>query len=67
MSDEKIKQVNIGDKDERKAEIEKFKREMGYMVELTKEVAKLRFAEYKAYVDAGFTEEQSLKLITGVK
>jgi hypothetical protein len=61
MSD-KIVGLNT-EKDDNRAQLERIRREKPLLIELQKEVAEIKYATFKAYVDAGFTEEQALDLL----
>lgn len=51
------------EKDDNRAQLERIRREKPLLIELQKEVAEIKYATFKAYVDAGFTEEQALDLL----
>jgi hypothetical protein len=51
------------EKDKSLAALEQLKRDSETMKELYREMAKIKYATYKAYVDEGFTPEQALTLL----
>ena len=51
------------DKDNTLAALEKLKRDSELMKEVYIEMAKMKYALYKGYLDAGFTPEQALTLL----
>lgn len=57
-----IKELSF-EKDKTKGDIEKFRREMENAVLITQEVAKFKFAQFKAFTDAGFSEQQAMELL----
>jgi len=65
MSDENttIQEVNFGDKDKLIGQLEKMRRDLPYYLEMSKLVAQIKKANYDAYVEQGFTEEQAMELI----
>lgn len=64
MSDLKV--LNIGDKDEMIASLEKLKRNLPNIIEAMQLSAKIRRSAYLAFVAEGFTEEQALELVKGM-
>jgi hypothetical protein len=52
------------EKDANVAQLERIRREKPLIIELQKELAEIKYATYKSYVDAGFTEEQALVLLS---
>jgi hypothetical protein len=64
MSDNKITELPNFERDKVAAEIEAFKRNLPVMLERVALLAKYRHAAFKAYIDAGFTEDQALRLCT---
>jgi hypothetical protein len=56
------------EKEKRQMELEKMKNDMDYLTDILTQSAKMRFVQYQAFVDAGFTEEQSMDLMkAGIK
>ena len=53
------------DKDKNIAMLEKLKRDSDTLIELYQEVAKIKYAAYKAYMDAGFSKEEALLMVRG--
>ena len=51
------------DKDKNIAMLEKLKRESDTIVEMYREIAKIKFGAYKAYLEAGFTREEALMMV----
>jgi hypothetical protein len=51
--------------DDRKALIERLKRDLQDQIELDRLFAKYRRSQFEAYVGEGFTPDQALKLVIG--
>jgi len=52
------------EKDSNIAQLERIRREKPMIIELQRELAEIKYATYRSYVDAGFTEEQALLLLS---
>jgi hypothetical protein len=46
-----------------KAQIDKLEREMDDLIKMQKLVAKLRYEQYSAFIDAGFSREEALLMV----
>ena len=46
-----------------KAQIDKLEREMGDLIKMQKLVAKLRYEQYSAFIDEGFSREEALLMV----
>lgn len=64
MSD--LKLLEIGDKDEMVASLEKLKRNLPNIIEAMHLSAKIKRAAYLAFIEQEFTEEQALELVKGM-
>ena len=53
------------DKDKNIAMLEKLKRDSDTLIELYQEVAKIKYAAYRAYMDAGFSKEEAMLMVRG--
>jgi hypothetical protein len=52
------------EKDDNIAQLERIRREKPMLIALQREVAEIKYASFRAYVDAGFSVEQALKLLS---
>jgi len=62
MAEDGPRVVDIGVKDMGQAELDKLKRALPRMQEVTEIVAELRRHSYEAHIKQGFTDEQALEL-----
>jgi hypothetical protein len=53
------------DKDKNIAMLEKLKRDSDTLIELYQEVAKIKYAAYRAYMNAGFSKEEAMLMVRG--
>lgn len=62
MSNSKLIDVSVFEKNEAVAEIENLKRQMPYLIEYVTIAARLHRASYEAHKKQGFTDEEALEL-----
>jgi uncharacterized protein (UPF0128 family) len=62
MKDDNIYTI-VSETEKTKANLEKLRREMPEIIESQKLIAKIRYETFKAYMDAGFTEEQAMNIL----
>lgn len=73
MSDEKdkpesnIKELPNKEHNDYVANLEKMKRNMQHIMESVNMLAQMRWAMYQAHREAGFSEEQALKIVLDAK
>jgi hypothetical protein len=61
----KLTQIPNVEKDKLIAQMENLKRNMPTLIEMQGHLAKIKYASFVAYVDAGFTADQALQLTKG--